>query len=197
MIKNFGFKLSALALILAVDTIAAIASGQFPNYPQVGRASYCGGFSTGTAGQVCTVTVPAGPSVVTGNELIPADTGLPNGQQPQTVVLGLASLNALPLTVATVVSAATTTLTSTNTTGGYILKSTGTMTSVTINLPPAPIDGQQFAVSGNFGVTTLAMAATSPQTINNSPTAMTVSTTASYGYRFIYNAAGTVWNRLQ
>jgi hypothetical protein len=191
--KRLALGLAALVAVVGI----AVAAGQFPGYPIVGGASYCGGFSTGTTGQVCTVTVPAGPSVVTGNEHIPADTGLPSGQQPQTVVLGMASLNALPLTVATVVSAATTTLTSTNTTGGYILKSTGTMTSVTINLPPAPIDGQQFALSGNFGVTTLAMAATSPATVSNSPTAMTVSTTASYGYRFAYSAANTIWYRLQ
>lgn len=78
----------ALGLLATVATVGiAFSAGQFPNYPTVGSSSYCGGFSTGTTGQVCTVTVPAGPASTTGLELIPADTELANGQQPQTVTI--------------------------------------------------------------------------------------------------------------
>lgn len=89
--------LGAAALVAAVGIAAA--AGQFPNYPTVGSSSYCGGFSTGTNGQVCVVTVPAGPSSTTGDELIPADTGLPNGQQPQTVTIPNSYLGPLNLKV--------------------------------------------------------------------------------------------------
>lgn len=72
---------------LAVASIAALAAGQFPGYPIVGGGSYCNGYATGTSGQVCVSTVPAGPVAITGTELVPADTGLASGQQPQTVVI--------------------------------------------------------------------------------------------------------------
>lgn len=75
-------------LALAVASTAVYAAGLFPGFPIVGGASYCSSYSgTGGAGQVCNVMVPAGPVAITGNELIPADTGLASGQQPQTVVI--------------------------------------------------------------------------------------------------------------
>lgn len=83
-----------LAALVAAGGIA-FGAGQFPGYPIVGGASYCGGFSTGTAGQVCTVTVPAGPVAITGNELIPADTQLANGAQPQTVTIPTSMIAAI------------------------------------------------------------------------------------------------------
>lgn len=83
-----------LAALVAVVGIAG-AAGQFRGYPIVGGASYCGGFSTGPTGQVCTVTVPAGPPATTGMELVPADTELPSGQQPQTVTLPSALVGSL------------------------------------------------------------------------------------------------------
>lgn len=77
--------LGVAALVACVGL--AFGAGQFPNYPIVGGASYCGGYSTGPTGQVCVVTVPAGPATTTGLELIPADTEIANGGQPQTVTI--------------------------------------------------------------------------------------------------------------
>lgn len=77
-------RIALAALAVAAMTGVAIAAGQNPNNPIIGQPSYCGGFSTGPTGQVCTVTVPAGPSASTGEELIEVDTGFPQGQQPQT-----------------------------------------------------------------------------------------------------------------
>lgn len=78
-----------LAALAAVST-AALAAGLFPGFPVVGGPSYCSSQSTsgvpGTAA-TCNVTVPAGPLSITGNELIPADTQLASGQQPQTVLI--------------------------------------------------------------------------------------------------------------
>ena len=213
-------KVSLKSGLLAVGVLAAstavYAAGNYSTYPIVGGASFCvstvgvngqqsitgtGGGAAGTAGAYCAQTVPAGPSILTGSELIPADTGLAGGAPPQSVTVPMASLNALPITVSTVVSATVTPLTATNLTGGIILHSTGTMTSVSIVLPSAPIDGQQFAISADQTVTTLsiltATTATAGQTVTKTPTGMTSSQTLPYGYRLMYNAAGNNWYRLQ
>lgn len=90
-LRSLAVGLSALA----VASMAALAAGQFPGYPIVGGASYCASQSTsgvpGTAA-TCNVTVPVGPDAITGNETIPADTGLPSGQQPQTVLIRTSTL---------------------------------------------------------------------------------------------------------
>lgn len=56
---------------------AAHAAGQFPGYPQA--------TSSPTTGNAATLPL-------TGNELIPADTQLPNGVQPQTEVISTSQL---------------------------------------------------------------------------------------------------------
>lgn len=77
----------ALVAGLLVASSIAWAAGYFPNFPLVGGASYCSSFATGVGGQVCTSTVPAGPTLLTGNELIPADTALTQGLNPATVLI--------------------------------------------------------------------------------------------------------------
>lgn len=85
--------LIAVGLLAAVST-AALAAGNYLTYPIVGSPSFCAsnnpnspsvGGITGQQGPAnCVQTVPAGPSVLTGSELIPADTGLVN---PATVTI--------------------------------------------------------------------------------------------------------------
>ncbi len=176
-----------LAALVAVVGIAA-AAGNFPGFPIVGGATYCQGTSTGASGTpVCTVNVPAGPSIVPSSTVIPADTGLANGAQPQTVLLGLASLNALPYRY--VVPTTGTTVTLAATTGALLMNPAGTLTALGIVLPAASamIDGQQIAISSSQTITTLTMAGGTGTTISNSPTALTISTTGSYGYKFIFH----------
>jgi hypothetical protein len=202
---------------LLVTSTIIYAAGNWSTLPIVGSASYCAstvtgtgslggitGQGQGTTGSICAQTVPAGPSIVTGNEVVPVDfwnpatiTSSQGGTPPATGLLSLASLNSLPIFLTSVISQTTTTFTSTNLMGGVMLISTGTMTAVTVKLPPAPIDGQQFTISGNQTVTALTVTATSPQLINQNPTIMTASTTVPYGYRFVYNLASLTWNRLQ
>lgn len=222
MLKRFkGAAIAVSALVITSSVL--YAAGNYSAYPIVGGASFClstvgvngqqgntgqGGGAAGTAGSYCAQTVPAGPSIVTGTELIPADTGLAGGAPPQTVVLSLASLNALPLTVSTVTAASVTlpaASTSTpQTSGGYMLhlgSGVGTaMTAVTINFPAAPIDGQQFAISGDASVTTLTLTALNlPANVKISlaPTALTATNAVLFGYRFMYTAALNQWSRLQ
>ncbi len=197
--------LGMVAIVAAAGI--AFAAGNFPGFPIVGGATYCQGTSTGASGTpVCTVNVPAGPSIVPSSTVIPADTGLPSGAQPQTVLLGLASLNALPY--AYVVPTNGTTVTVAATTGTLVLNPAGTLTTLGIALPAAStlIDGQQLAITSSQTLTAATWTAGTGNTISQTPTALTVSTTGSYGYRFLYHVltssstgapATGIWYRLQ
>lgn len=85
---------------LAVMSSAVVAAGLFSTLPIVGNGSFCGSTVTGTgnlggitgqgqgsSGSICGQTVPPGPPVLLGGELIPADTGLSGGAPPQTVTI--------------------------------------------------------------------------------------------------------------
>lgn len=184
-----------LAAVLTVSSIgAALAGGLFNNLPTVGGAAYCALYAGD--GTTCQGSVPAGPSVTTGLETVPADTNAASGASPQTVRLGLASLNALPyqynapLTGATVAVAATT--------GTMLLDPAGTIATLTVTLPAATalIDGQQLSLASSQTVTALTLTGGTGTTISNAPTAITISTTGPYNYRFIYRAANTKWYRM-
>lgn len=197
--KSIVMKACALTALVAVPLTAAYAAGLWPGLPLVGGSAICSSTSTGVSGQVCTTTTPAGPSIVTGNETVPADTNLSGGRAPQSVRMSMASLNALPVTYSSTLSpaSATNTLTATTTTGGFIVLGSGALSPTTINLPPSPIDGQEFKLSSNVTIASLTVAAPGGASISNNPTALTVSTTAAYGYQFRYNSANTTWYRLQ
>lgn len=190
--------LIAAALSVAMIGSAIAQQGAFPNYPIIGGSSYCASTTNG----VCTSTIPAGPSILTGNEQFPANTELTQGRSPQNVLVTPAALNANPIQFVTVISnTAVSGISPTNINGGvfYYYAPPGSITSVSITLPTSPIDGQQYAVSSNRSITTLAITAASGQQMgaNVAPTALTASLTAPQGYNFIYNAATTAWFRLQ
>lgn len=89
---NLRMKLVTGLAAVAISGAAAFAAGLFPGFPIVGGASYCVSYlvnpTTGVATTTCNgPATPAGPSVITGNELVPADTQLPNGVSPQTVLI--------------------------------------------------------------------------------------------------------------
>lgn len=211
MLKRYRSAAAGLCGLIATSAIC-FAAGNYSMYPLVGGATICAGTVTGsstfggntgqgqaTNGSICPLNVPAGPSIVTGTEMIPADTGLAGGAPPQTVVIPMAALNALPITVFTAALGAQNTVTAAATSGGYIFHATAGISAVTINLPPVPIDGQQFAVSADQTITTLVVTPTvgTGQNVKQMPTVLTVSTTAPYGYRFEYNLALLQWTRLQ
>lgn len=80
MIKSFVKKIGfAWIGVIGIGAVAAIAQ-MFSGLPIVGGASYC----MTTVNNVCTQTIPAGPTSVTGAETIPLDTNLTSGQSPQT-----------------------------------------------------------------------------------------------------------------
>ena len=193
--------------VLAIASTAAYAAGYFPGFPIVGGAAYCQGsssYSTSVTNPgaaqtptVCNDNVPAGPTVLTGNELIPADTTLAN-QVPATVYIPMAALNALPAAFPQFGNATgTNTFTVSSNVGHVILSSTsGLLSSTTMTFPAAPIDGQQLTLSSTGTITTFAVSANVGQSSFNNPTIVTAITTGTYGYGWIYRAANTSWYRL-
>lgn len=91
------------AILAAAGSTVAYSNGFWPTLPIVGNPSFCGAIvgasniqggttgqgvgAVGSGGVYCAQTVPAGPTAITGNELIPADTGLGGGAPPQTVTI--------------------------------------------------------------------------------------------------------------
>lgn len=188
-------KLFAALGLLALVATPVFAAGLWPDLPIVGGASYCAGTSTGVSGQVCTVTVPAGPSALTGNEFVPADTALVQGQPPQTVKIPVETLASGAYTV--VVATAGTTVTIPSNVTNYVLNPAGTLATLTVVLPATPNDGQLVRLSSSQTVTALTLNANAGQTVSNAPSALTISTTAAYGYAFVYQASSKKWFRTQ
>jgi len=184
--------LSSLALLI-LGTVAIAQVFIFPYWPIVGSGSYC----ASTTNTTCTSTIAAGPSIITGNETIPANTNSTTGG-PANVYISLKSLSALPIQVV-VVTTPPAGISASNISGGVLYTSTGTITSANITLPAAPIDQQQYIVASNRTITTLSVTAGGSASMggNVTPTVLTASTTAPQNYHFIYNAADTSWYRLQ
>lgn len=190
--------LAAFAVIAFGGLAIAQGQGLFGPFPVVGGSSYCSSTNNG----VCTNTVPAGPTTLTGNEGILANTNLSQGRSPQNVLITPASLGSNPISFVTVTSSSPSVISATNINGGVYYNATGTITSAGISLPTGAIHGQTYRISANRTITTLAVGVIAPDTMaaNTSPTTLTASTTAPQGYTFICNkTSGTscVWGRLQ
>ena len=180
----------ALGLV-AVSVTAGLAwgAGQFDALPVVGQASFCEGTSTGATGnQVCTTTVPAGPQYVSSGITVPADTNFANGAQPQTIQIPMALIGDLAPTIVTPTNATTVTVAAT--TGSLILTPATTLTTLGIQLPAAStmIEGQKISISSTQTLTAVTWNAGTGNTISNTPTALTVSTTGAYSYQFVFHA---------
>lgn len=172
--KHLTHKLAAavLAAVLAIGLAlpSAKAGGMYEQYP-------LGGATTGA-------------------ETFAADTNLSGGRNPQTAKytfqqlgLGAIQYNA-PLTGASI--------TVLGTTGTLLLEPAGTIATLTVTLPALANlqQGQILRISSTQTVTALTLTAGSGTTIAaQTPTAITVSATASYGYKLIFY--GTKWYRLQ
>ena len=190
MIKRLG-----IGFVLTLFSGLALAGIWNTTYSIVGGAAYCASY----IGTRCSVTVPAGPANVTGNETVPADTNLSGGSaQPQTVLLSMASLNALPIDVVAVTTASPSGISATNISGGVLYNATGTITAANITLPLAPADKQRYIIAANYTITTLSVAAGAGSTLSvTTPTVLTASTTVPQGYEYMYDLASLKWFRLR
>lgn len=209
--------------VLAASTAAVFAAGNYSTYPVVGGASFCastvgvngqagntgqGGGAAGTNGAYCAQTVPAGPPVLTGTEIIPMDTGLANGAPPQTVVI--------PSTLLANGYGGTTVATTTGTTAAvavaagisnYVYAGAGTATYTTFALPAAPIQNQKFCLS-NAGSGVLTLSAVTVGTsgesiVGTTPTSLPVATAVGTAGTvtlssncWLYNVATLSWYRV-
>lgn len=196
-------KIAAIGVAaLALSAVAAIADGYFPNFPIVGGASYCAsysGTSTSLGSQNCNVTVPAGPTALTGAETVVADTHLASGQQPQTAAIDVSTLGAgptqysVPLTGTTITVAAGT--------RHVIIEPAGTLAALTLQLPAATslTEGQKLGYCTTQIITSQTVTAGSGTTVMNAPTAMLVpvATGAASCVEWIYVASTTKWYRTQ
>lgn len=200
--------LIAVGLLAALST-AAIAAGNYLTYSQVGEPSFCASTNSsgpgvgGTTGQtgtqgVCAQTVPAGPPALTGSEIVPADTNTGNGNTPtQTVTVPMPLIASGAYSYLAFTGTSATTQSIPNSVNAFLLDPTGTVSSLTLNMPTAPLNGQVLRIASSKTVSSLTLTPPSGVTISNSPTALTVSTTAPYNYEFVYDSLNTTWFRTQ
>ena len=187
MIKKLVYGFVGLITTVAI----AFAAGQFQGYPVVGGAAFCGT----TVNNVCTQTIPAGPSALTGTEKVPADTQFSGGRSPQTVVVPSALLMNNGTSLQT---GATITYTVAAGITNVVLSHSTTITSASITAPASPIDGQRVKIAADNTVTTFAFVANTGQTLAaTTPTVLTASTTVPQGYEFVYVASTAKWYRMQ
>jgi len=189
----------ALLIGLALFSVTGLAvAGIWNNsYPIVGGAA----FSCGSVNAVSNCTVPAGPSALTGNETIPADTNLSGGRNPQTVQIPVLQLGGGVNTFNVPVTGDSVTIT--NLTRRLIINPAGTIANFTVVFPAASTltaaDNQVFGLCTTQIVTTLTLTAGSGTTIKNGPTALLVpvATGAASCVQWIYHLADTSWYRIQ
>jgi hypothetical protein len=183
------------ALILA--PVLAYAAGNWSTLPQVGEASFCASQATFFAGQSCSQTVPAGPTVLTGSELLPADTQITGSTPPQTVTIPMPLFDA---GVYSYVSGQTTALAAAlvipNNINLYILDPTTTVTALSLTMPSAPLNGQKVHITSSHTITALTVSGAAGQTVLSAPTALTVSTTGAFGYTYVWAGTPPQWYRV-
>lgn len=192
-LRRFGLGLAALV----AATVAAHAAGMFSNLPVVSGAAYCALYAGD--GVTCSGYVPAGPTALTGNERIPADTQLPNGNQPQTVLIDVTSLGAGPTQFSAPLTG--TSITIAAQTRQVIVDPAGTIAALTIVTPAAAnmVDGQRIGFCTTQIISTLTVTAGTGVTVKNAPTAMLVpvATGAASCVEWIYVASQASLYRVQ
>ena len=186
--------LVTLAAMLAASVIAYAAGSFTQNFPIVGSPSYCGSTENGN----CVLTVPAGPAL-TGNETLPADTNVTQGQGPSSVAIDITSLGAGPYQYNAPLTGATLTMTAQQ--RRLIIDPAGTIAALTVVFPTAAtlIDNQLMGICTTQIVTALTLTAGSGTTILNGPTALLVPVATGAGscVEWVYRQANTSWYRTQ
>ena len=182
---------------------SALADGAFFTYPTLNVPDSTQCLSLGN-NAVCNQYRSAGPTAMTGNETVPADTNLASGANPQTIRIPVMGLGAGALSVQAPLTATTITLDAV--TRQLIVNPAGTIAALTVNLPAASatmINGQRLGICGTQVVTALTLGGGTGNTFNpTQPTAMLVPvvTGAASCFEFIYSktsATAGVWFRTQ
>jgi hypothetical protein len=224
--------LAALGVVAVVAVPAAYGMGLFQTLPIIGGASYCAssnvsgaaqgtvtgtGGGTASAGQttgtvICGQTVPAGPTALTGTEVVPVDLYTPGTAQiaggPATAVLPVTALgNGYGGTTVLATTGTTALVAASNGISNLVYAGSGTATYTTLNLPPNPFQNEQFCVrnagSGILSIGTLAVGTTGQSIVGVTPTSIPVATAVGTAGTvtlsancWIYNVANTTWYRV-
>lgn len=207
MLKRYRSAAIAVAALGLVST-AVFAAGNYSTYPIVGGASFCvstvgvngqagntgqGGGAAGTNGAYCAQTVPAGPPTLTGAELFPMDTGLPNGASPQSAVISSTLMaNGFGGTTVATTTGTTAAVLAADAISNYIYAGAGAATYTSFKLPPNPINNQTFCLTdAGTGILTLTAVAAAANTFGNTPT-ITGTAPTSIPVATAVGTAGTV-----
>lgn len=192
-------KLSVSAIALVAIVGAAFAqSGAFSQFPTVGVPADTECLSYGN-NNVCNQYRPAGPTAITGNETVPADTNLSGGQNPQTVRIDITSLGAGPYQYAAPSTGASLTLTAAQ--RRLIIEPSTTLANLAVIFPASTDlkDNQLMGVCTTQIVTALTVTAGSGTTVLNKPTALLVPVTTGGAscVEWVYRVSNTSWYRVQ
>lgn len=212
-------KTLGLAAVVATSVLIPIAyaSGIFQGYPIVGSASFCESTNSQSTSPTvpgtipsgnCTTTVPAGPTTLTGSEVIPMDTGVPNGAGAATVLLPSQSLgNGFGGTTVATTTGTTAAVVVADGISTYIYAGAGAATYTSFKLPPNPIQNQRLClVDAGTGIltTTAIVVGTTGQTIVGTAvtsipvqTAVGTAGTVTLGTNcWQYTTASKIWYRI-
>lgn len=194
------------AVVLAAGLSTAHADGMFSKLPIIGGQPYCALFAGD--GTTCVENVPAGPPALTGNERVPADTHMPNGQSPQTALLPSTLLaNGYGGTTIATITGTTAAVVVADGISNYIYAGAGAATYTSFKLPPNPIQNQKFCLtdagSGILTLTAVAVGTTGQSIVGTAPTSIPVATAVGTAGTvtlssncWIYNVSNTSWYRV-
>ena len=231
--KRMRFVAAVVALSAVVAIPLAYAGGLWFGLPVYGGGTYCSattgtgtgpttGVGTGGTTTVCNTTVPAGPTTMTGNELVPADTNV-SGLQTTYPLPGIAQTGAnqtayLPLAnvasgayqlVGTLTPSVTFTATVLNGVNTVYVNATGTQTYVAFQMPATPTDGQIIRFASAVTVSTVAfLTGTASQNVQTTTRAFALypagygggagaTVTGPFGVTMLWSAPINTWLRVQ
>ena len=192
-------KIILAATLLIGGAAAALAAGAFSNYPGVGVTANTNCTSYGNNG-VCNQYQPAGPSTLTGNETVPADTniqGAGSNANPATLVFPTKLFgNSYGANVVSTTTGTTASVVIANGVLNQIYAGSAGATYTAVTLPSAPIANQTVCIvnSSASTLTLTAVNAATGYTINGTfanPATLTTGLTACWSLI----GSGTVWYR--
>lgn len=215
--RRFGTALGLIAVLSIVGSTLAWAAGMWSTLPVAGSASFCGsnvsgvglpngqgpygvvpGSTQGTSSGICGQTIPAGTGApgsgtpaFTGAESFPFDTHLAGGASPQTEVAATCQISGGSYTIVSQ-NAGTAALPNQNCYDIITDGNNATISSLTLTMPAAPLDGQQLHIATTVAITTLTINGAVGQTVVGAPTS---ASGAGAVAAFIYDAQNTTWYR--
>jgi hypothetical protein len=217
---NSTLKKLGLAAIVAASVAipVAYASGIFQGYPVVGSASFCTSTNSqqttttvpGAAysNSQCTTTTPAGPTTLTGNEVVPMDAGVANGGGAETVLLPSTMIgNGFGNTTVAVTTGTTAAVVVADGVSNYIYAGAGAATYTSLKLPPNPMQNQKFCLTdagtGILTTTSIAVGTSGQSIVGTAVTSIPVATAVGTAGTvtlssncWLYNVSNTSWYRV-